>query len=367
MTEKLFTPVTIGALDLKNRIVMAPLTRNRASAEGDAPHDLHVTYYTQRAGAGLIITEATQISPEGKGYVQTPGIYTDEQIAGWKKVTEAVHAKGGKIILQLWHVGRISHVSLQPGGQAPVAPSAINAGGQTVTQDGFVDTSDPRALETSEIPRLIEDYRKAAENAKAAGFDGVEIHAGNGYLLDQFLRDGANKRDDQYGGSIENRARLVLEVTEAVCSVWGGDRVGIRISPFSGFNNLEDSDPQPLFEHLVKGLDRFGLAYLHVIEGDTGAGRTLETGQSVAAMRKLFNGAYMANNCYGREDAIATVDAGEADLVAFGRPYIANPDLAERLEKNAELNEGDQSTFYGGGAEGYVDYPFMDGSVRDAA
>lgn len=366
MTEKLFTPVTIGALELRNRVVMAPLTRNRATPDKDAPHDLHVTYYRQRAGAGVIITEATQITPEGKGYIQTPGIYSEEQVAGWKKVTDAVHEEGGKIILQLWHVGRVSHTSLQPDGQQPVAPSAINAGGQVFTSNGFEDTSDPRPLGTDEIPRLLEDYRRAAENARRAGFDGVEVHGANGYLLDQFLRDGANQRDDAYGGSIENRARLLFEVLDTVTGVWGGERTGLRLSPFSGFNGLSDSDPMALFSYVVKELNRFGLAYLHVIEGDTGAGRELEGGNSVAELRKLFDGPYMANNCYGREDAIEAVETGAADLVAFGRPYIANPDLAERLQAGAPLNDGDQSTYYGGGAEGYTDYPALEGNERAA-
>lgn len=358
-SPKLFTPIKAGAIDLRNRIVMAPLTRNRARAEDDAPYDIHVDYYAQRAGAGLIVTEASQISPEGKGYAWTPGIYSPAQVAGWKAVTDAVHAKGGRIVLQMWHVGRISHTVLQPDGQAPVAPSAIGAKAKTFDGESFVETSEPRALELSEIPRVIEDYRKAARNALEAGFDGVEIHAANGYLIDQFLRDGANRRTDAYGGSIENRTRFMREVVAAVTEVWGADRVGIRLSPFSNANNISDSDPMPLFEHAVDILNGFGLAYLHMVEGQTGGPRELAEGQSIEALRARFDGVYMANNGYSRDLAIETVESGKADLVAFGRPYIANPDLAERLEKNAPLNEPDSATFYGGGREGYTDYPFL--------
>ncbi len=359
MTETLFTPAKLGDVELKNRVVMAPLTRNRAEKGSDAPYDIHVEYYTQRAGAGLIISEATQITPEGKGYIQTPGIYSDDQVAGWKKVVDAVHAEGGKIALQLWHVGRISHVSLQENGQKPVAPSAIRADAQTFTEAGFEDVSEPRALELSEIPRLVEDYRKATRNAKAAGFDMVEIHAANGYLLDQFLRDRANQRTDEYGGSIENRARLIFEVVEAVTEIMGAGRTGIRLSPFVPVADLSDSDPMALFSHVIKGLNRYNLAYLHMVEMGTKGDTTTENGANTAALRELFEGAYIANNSYDRDSAIAVTDSGAADAVAFGRPYIANPDLAERLAQNAELNEGDQSTFYGGGIEGYLDYPSL--------
>ena len=360
MTEKLFTPIRAGALDLSNRVVMAPLTRNRARAEDDAPVDMHAEYYAQRADAGLIISEATQISPEGKGYAWTPGIYGDAQIEGWKAVTDAVHAKGGRIVLQLWHVGRISHTSLQPDGQAPVAPSAITADAKTFDGEGFVPTSAPRALETAEIPRLIADYVRAAENAKAAGFDGVEVHAANGYLLDQFLRDGANKRTDAYGGSVENRVRLLGEVVEAVAGVWGADRVGVRLSPFSNAGDLTDSDPITTFGAAIDRLNALGLAYLHLVEGQTGGPRTEEA--DLAALRGRWSGVYMANNGYDRQSAIEAVESGRADLVAFGRPYIANPDLAERLARNAPLNGPDPDTFYGGGREGYTDYPFLDAS-----
>lgn len=358
-TPKLFTPLKAGAIDLKNRIVMAPLTRNRARAEDDAPYDIHVEYYAQRAGAGLIVTEASQISPEGKGYAWTPGIYSRAQVAGWKAVTDAVHAKGGRIVLQMWHVGRISHTVLQPDGQAPVAPSAIGAKSKTFDGEGFVETSEPRALELSEIPRVIDDYRKAARNAVDAGFDGVEIHAANGYLIDQFLRDGANRRTDAYGGSIENRTRFMREVVEAVTEVWGADRVGIRLSPFSAANNLTDSDPMPLFDRAVDILNGFGLAYLHMVEGQTGGSRELDEGLSIEALRARFDGVYMANNGYDRQMAIDAVESGKADLVAFGRPYIANPDLAERLEQDAPLNALDPVTLYGGGRKGYTDYPAL--------
>jgi N-ethylmaleimide reductase len=358
-TEKLFTPIRVGALDLANRVVMAPLTRNRARPEDDAPHDLHVTYYGQRAGAGLIITEASQISPEGKGYAWTPGIYSDAQIAGWKKVTDAVHAKGGKIVIQLWHVGRISHTSLQPGGQAPVAPSAIAAESKTFDGTQFLPTSTPRALDISEMPRLVDDFRKATLNARAAGFDGVEIHAANGYLLDQFLRDGANHRTDAYGGSVENRTRLLVEVIEGVVGAWDAGHVGIRLSPFSNANGVTDSDPQTLFSHVVDRINRFGLAYLHMIEGQTGGSRDLAKGQSIEALRAKFDGVYMANNGYDRQMAIDAVASGRADLVAFGRLFIANPDLVARLQADAALNPLDTDTLYGGGAKGYTDYPAM--------
>lgn len=360
MTEKLFTPLKVGAIDAQNRIVMAPLTRNRADNDTDEVGDMHVEYYRQRAGAGIIITEATQISPEGKGYLATPGIYTDAQVAAWKKVTDAVHEAGGKIVVQLWHVGRISHTSLQPDGQQPVAPSAITADMKTFTANGFEPTSEPRALGTEEIPRLIEDFVHATKMAQKAGFDGVEVHGANGYLLDQFLKTKTNKRDDAYGGSVENRARLLLEVLDAVTNAWDGAHVGLRLSPFSPANDVADDDPQETFEYVVKELNRFGLAYLHMVEGATGGSRKLAEGHSLAALRKLFDGLYMGNNGYDRQMAIDTVENGAADLVAFGRPYIANPDLAERLERDAPLNEGDSDTYYGGGEKGYTDYPFLE-------
>lgn len=359
MTNTLFDPITIGAIPLRNRVVMAPLTRNRA-LENDAPMDIHVEYYRQRAGAGLIITEASQISPEGKGYAWTPGIYSDAQVAGWKKVTDAVHAEGGKIVLQLWHVGRVSHTSLQEDGKAPVAPSAIRAEG-VPTFDGtqMVDVSEPRALDLDELPRIVEDFRKATLNAKAAGFDGVEVHGANGYLLDAFLKDGTNQRDDAYGGSFENRARLLGEVLDAVTEAWDAGHVGLRLSPFSGANAAEDSDPKALAEFLVNFVSGRGLAYLHMIEGQTGGPRDMPEGVDLDGLKARFDGAWMANNGYDREMAMTRVANGQADLVAFGRPYIANPDLERRLELNAELNELDPDTLYGGGAKGYTDYPAL--------
>ncbi|WP_319775119.1 alkene reductase [Breoghania sp.] len=360
MTDKLFTPLKVGDVDVANRVAMAPLTRNRALPDGDVPHALNAEYYAQRAGAGLIISEGTQISPTAKGYAWTPGIYSDAQVAGWKLVTDAVHAKGGKIFAQIWHVGRVSHTSLQPGGQAPVAPSAITAETRTYDGKGFVATSQPRALEISEIAGILDDYRKAAANAERAGFDGVEIHAANGYLIDQFLRDGSNTRDDAYGGSIENRARFLEEVVDAVTGVLGGGRVGIRLSPFANANGITDSNPQPLFEHVVDRLNRFNLAYLHMVEGQTGGPRELKEGESIEALRKRFDGVYIANNNYTREMAIEAVESGKADMVAFGRPFIANPDLVERLAKDAPLNEVDRDTLYGGGEAGYTDYPFLE-------
>ena len=359
MTDKLFTPFTAGDIALKNRIVMAPLTRNRADDVSGEVGEMHVEYYRQRASAGLIITEATQISPQGKGYIQTPGIQTEAQAKAWKKVTDAVHAEGGKIVVQLWHVGRISHVSIQPGGQAPVAPSAIPAGSKTFTKNGFEDTSEPRALKLEELPGIVADYRNAAKMAMLAGFDGVEVHGANGYLLDQFLKTGANHRTDAYGGSVENRARLLLEVMEAVTDEIGGGKVGLRLSPFSPANGVSDADPMETFTYVVKALNRFGLSYLHMVEGATGGPRELAEGHSIAALRKLFEGAYMANNGYDRQMALDAVDSGAADLVAFGRPFIANPDLVARLKADAPLNEIDRDTMYGGGAKGLTDYPKM--------
>ena len=356
--EVLFQPIKVGDLALPNRIVMAPLTRNRASA-GTVPTELNATYYAQRASAGMIIAEATQISPEGQGYIATPGIHSPEQIAGWKKITTAVHEKGGRIVLQLWHVGRISHVSLQPDGQAPVAPSAIRADAKTFVADGFVDVSAPRALELDEIPGVIDSYRQAAANAREAGFDGVEVHGANGYLIDQFLRDKSNHRTDAYGGSIENRTRFLFEVCEAVAREIGAGRTGVRLSPLTSAGDLADSDPQSLFNRAVERLATLDLAYVHVIEGETGGDRHPQP-FDYAAMRRPFRGAWIVNNGYDREMAIEALSSGKADLVAFGVPFLANPDLPRRLRENAPLNAPDQKTFYGGGAHGYTDYPVMD-------
>lgn len=359
MTDKLFTPLTIGTMTLPNRLVMAPLTRNRAAA-GNVPQALNVDYYVQRASAGLIITEGTQISPEGQGYLATPGIHSPAQVSGWRQVTDAVHAKGGHIFAQLWHVGRVSHTSLQPAGQPPVAPSAIRAKTQVYIATGFADASEPRALETEEIARVVDDYRRAAENAKQAGFDGVELHGANGYLVDQFLRDGSNKRTDQYGGSIENRLRFLSEVLAALITVFPATRVGVRFSPFSTFGDISDSDPMATFGAAIARASEFGLGYLHLVEGETGGSRALPAGGDIGKLRKLFNGAYLANNGYDREMAIRAVNAGEADLIAFGRPFIANPDLVARFARNAPLNTPDQATFYGGGTHGYTDYPTLE-------
>ena len=358
----LFSPYALGPLELSNRIVMAPLTRSRAGA-GDVPGPMNAEYYVQRASAGLIISEATNISQQGKGYAFTPGIYTDAQVAGWKQVTDALHAKGGKIFCQLWHVGRISHESLQPDGALPVAPSAIQPAGKAFTEHGFEPHPTPRALETSEIPGIIAQYRHAAECAKRAGFDGVEIHAANGYLLDQFMRDKTNHRTDAYGGSIENRVRLTLEVTQAVVDVWGADRVGIRLSPISPANDCGDSNPEPVFTYAVEQLNRFGLVYLHVIEGATGGPREVANGFDLQKLRRLFKGAFMANNGYDLALAVEARKKNLADLVAFGKPFIANPDLVERLKRGGPFNELDRATLYGGDARGYVDYPALDASA----
>jgi N-ethylmaleimide reductase len=356
--DKLFQPYQFGDLTLANRVVMAPLTRNRATPGSDAPNDLMVEYYRQRASAGLIVTEASQISQQGQGYIHTPGIYTDEQARGWRRINDAVHDAGGKIFIQLWHVGRISHVSLQAGGAAPVAPSAIRANSKTFVASGFVETSEPRALELSEIPGIVADYARAAERAKEAGFDGVEIHAANGYLLDQFQKDGSNHRTDAYGGSIENRSRLTLEVVDAIAKILPPGRIGIRLSPVSPANDVSDSAPQAVFNYLVGQLDARKLGYIHIVEGATGGPRDIAP-FDFAALRKAFHGAYVANNSYDRALATQAVATGAADLIAFGRPFISNPDLVDRLRRDAPLNALDVKTLYGGGAEGYTDYPAL--------
>jgi N-ethylmaleimide reductase len=361
---KLFETYKLGPITLPNRLVMAPLTRNRA-IEGLVPNPLAVEYYGQRASAGLLITEASQVSQQGQGYQDTPGIYSKEQVAGWRKVTERVHARGGHIFIQLWHVGRISHTSLQPNEGAPVGPSAVRAKSMTFVGGTFSDVSEPRALTLEEIPGIIESFKRAAANALEAGFDGVEIHGANGYLLDQFAKDGANKRSDAYGGSIENRARLMLEVSKAVAAEAGSERTGIRISPVTPANDISDSNPQPLFDHIVDRLNALKLVYLHVVEGATGGPRDIAP-FDYGSLRKRFNGAYIANNGYDFELASKVLAANEADLIAFGKPFIANPDLVERLKRGAPLNEPDKATFYGGGAKGYTDYPVLDEAL-DAA
>jgi N-ethylmaleimide reductase len=355
----LFDPIRIGDIPLANRIVMAPLTRNRA-APGRVPSDLAVEYYRQRASAGLIISEASQISPEGQGYLDTPGIYNAEQVAAWRRVTDAVHGEGGRIVAQLWHVGRISHVSLQPNGQAPVSSTARRAETKTFTRDGFVPVSAPRALRTDEIPALIASYRDAARCAMDAGFDGVEVHGANGYLIEQFLRDSINDRGDDYGGSIRNRTRLLLDVMQAVVGAIGGARTGLRLSPVTPSNDAaQDSAPQALFEHAVAQLAPLGLAFIEVVEGQTAGPRDFAP-FDYAALRRRFAGPWMVNNGYQRRMAIDAVASGAADLVSFGRPYISNPDLVRRLREDALLNALDASTLYGGGAKGYTDYPMLD-------
>jgi N-ethylmaleimide reductase len=364
----LFEPNQAGDLQLANRIVMAPLTRNRSP--NAIPPDIAQTYYAQRASAGLLITEATAISHQGQGYSDVPGLYGTEQLDSWKKVTHAVHEADGKIVVQLWHVGRVSHTDLQPEGGKPVAPSAITAKTKTVLiRDGkavFVETSEPRALDLEELPGIVHTLQAAARNAvETAGFDGVEIHAANGYLLDQFLRDGSNKRTDDYGGSIKNRARLLLEVTRAVADAVGGGRTGIRISPVTPANDEHDTDPQPLFEYVVKHLATLNLAYIHIIEGATGGPREMpDRPFDYAALKAAYRtaggkGAWMVNNGYDKAMAEKAVASGYADLVAFGVPFLANPDLPARLKAGAALNAPDKATFYGGGAKGYTDYPTM--------
>ena len=359
----LFTPTRLGAIEVANRIAMAPLTRSRAGMDG-VQTPLAVDYYRQRASAGLLIAEATNISRQGRGYAYTPGIYTDEHVAAWRAVTDAVHAEGGRIVLQLWHVGRMSHVSLQEGGAAPVAPSALPAGGTVYTEQGFEAPSAPRALRTDEIPGLIEDYRQAALRAQAAGFDGVEVHAANGYLLEQFLRDSTNHRTDAYGGSIENRARLLVEVMNAVVAEIGAGRTGIRLSPVTPANDAhQDSDAQALYGHVVEQLAPLELAFIHVVEGATGGPRDVAP-FDYAALRSRFKhghaqGAWVANNGYTRAMALAAVASGAADAVAFGKLFIGNPDLVQRLRDDAPLAGLNQKTLYGGGAEGYIDYPTL--------
>ncbi|MDD8023708.1 MAG: alkene reductase [Paracoccaceae bacterium] len=356
MTDALFTPTRLGEIAIANRTVMAPLTRNRAPDL--LPTDLMVDYYRQRASAGLIVTEGTQISPIAQGYAWTPGIYTAEQVAGWRKIVEAVHGAGGKIVPQLWHVGRISHPSILNGAD-PVGPSAISAASKTFDGTGFIETTTPRALEIDEIAGILADYAQAAQNAKDAGFDGVEIHAANGYLIDQFLRDTSNTRTDAYGGPIANRVRFLTEVVDAVIGVWGPGRVGIRISPYANANNVGiDSDTQALFGAVIAELNKRPLAFVHMVEGATGGAREWPEG-ALEALRDQISAPYIANNGYTREMALEAVAAGTADAVAFGRPFIANPDLPARLAANAALNPLRPEFLYGGGAEGYTDYPTL--------
>jgi len=360
----LFDPLQLGDIALANRLVMAPLTRDRAGP-GRVPHALNATYYEQRAdraaGAGLIISEGTQVSPLGQGYLDTPGIYSPEQVAGWKLATDAVHRRGGKIVAQIWHVGRISHTSLLPAGEQPVSSTARPANTKTFTPAGFEQVSAPRALATAEVGRVVDEFRQAARNAIDAGFDGVEVHGANGYLVEQFLRDSCNDRTDPYGGSIENRARFLVEVMTAVCKEIGPGRVGLRLSPVTPANDIgQDSNPFALFSHVVKELDKLGFAFIEIVEGATGGPRDFAA-FDFDALRKLWRGAWIVNNGFTRDMALQAVASGRADAVSFGKPFISNPDLARRLREDKPLAEWNQATFYGGGAEGYTDYPALAG------
>jgi N-ethylmaleimide reductase len=358
----LFEPFQVGQLTLPNRVVMAPLTRSRA-ANGNVPTQLNALYYAQRASAGLIIAEATQIAPEGQGYISTPGVHSKEQVENWKCVTKAVHVVGGRIVLQLWHVGRISHPSFQPRGEAPIAPSAVKPNVQAFTEKGFEPIPTPRAIETSEIPGIVEQYVRGARNALAAGFDAVEIHAANGYLIDQFLQDRTNKRTDHYGGSIENRSRFLLEIVEAVTAEVGAERSGVRISPQNTMNDIADSDPQALFDYVARQLSG-KIAYLHVIEGDT-SGKPVPQ-FDYKRLKDCFGGPVIANNDFDKSRAIQALAEGRADLIAFGRPFIANPDLVIRLFLGAPLMPVNQETLYGGAEQGYTDYPILRGVAPHA-
>jgi N-ethylmaleimide reductase len=376
-TQKLFTPVQVGPFTLTHRVVMAPLTRSRSEQPGDIPGDLMLEYYTQRASeGGLIISEGTSISIAGRGWFGAPGMYSDEQVAGWKRITSAIHAKGSHMFSQLWHEGRSSHVSMT-NGAAPVAPSIdpqywLDSTVNTSTPNGWQKPSPHRMLDISEIPGIVEDYRKAAERARDAGFDGVELHAANGYLPDQFLQDGSNKRMDGYGGSIENRTRFLMEVVEALASVWGGNRVAVRIGPGGTWNHMSDSNPDVLFDYVARQLNRFGLAYLHIIEPRVKGNVLIAEGQGPVAterLRKIFRGRIVAAGGFEPETAEAIVEKGDADAVAFGRHFLANPDLPKRIKLGLPLNDYDRKTFYTFDSHGYTDYPFSeqqrDGSLSD--
>ncbi|RWX74666.1 alkene reductase [Neorhizobium lilium] len=351
LPETLLSPIELGPYTLRNRAVMAPLTRSRAG-EGDAPTSLAVDYYRQRATAGLIVTEGSQISAEGKGYPRTPGIFSDAQVAGWSQVTQAVHAEGGRIFLQLWHVGRLSHSTIQADGGLPVAPSPIAAEGEIYTAMGLQPYETPRALSLEDIPGVVDDFRHAAESAKRAGFDGVELHGANGYLIDQFLRDGTNKRTDAYGGSVENRVRLLKEIVEAIIPVFGGERIGVRLSPTIPVFSMSDSDPAATFGHAAETLGSYGLAYLHVVQiGDPDF--------DYVALKRRFGGTYIANGGFDADSAEIAITNGAADLIAFGTKFLANPDLIERFRSGAPLNQPDPATFYQGEEHGYTDYPAL--------
>jgi N-ethylmaleimide reductase len=363
MSVDLFAPYQLGDLTLANRIVMAPLTRNRAAENGVVP-PMMVTHYRQRADAGLIITESTPISPQGIGYPFTPGIYTDLQVASWVRLTNAVHSAGGRIFLQLQHCGRISHPSHQPDNATPVAPSALRPAGQAVTYAGMQDFVTPRPLDTGEVATLVTQFQHGADMAKRAGFDGVEVHGGNGYIIDEFLRDGTNHRTDGYGGDAQNRMRLLNEVLDAVTGAWPAGRVGVRLTPENSYNSMSDSGPQAHFGYFLGQLSTRGLAYVHVIEGDmmTKSAGTVD----YRALKSEFGGTYIANNGYDLERATSAVSTGGAELVSFGAPFLANPDLVRRYRENLPLNVPDPSTFYTGGETGYNDYPVYTGTEAAA-
>lgn len=355
----LFESVQLGSLVLANRVFMAPLTRNRADADG-VPGELTATYYAQRASAGLIVTEATQISPMGKGYFNTPGIHSPEQVRAWSRIVEAVHKSGGRIFLQLWHVGRISHTSLLPNNAQPVAPSAIRAKSQTLLATGLSQVSEPVDLTASGIKETLDDYRRAADNAKEAGFDGVEIHAANGYLIDQFLKTGSNQRSDEYGGVASNRVRFLTDAVERVLEVWDSKQVGVRISPTGGFNDMHDDNPLETFSVAVERLNSYGLGYLHVVETAQNSKGSIETDLAMSAhLRTLWKGLYIVNGGYDGPSGEEALRTGHADAVAYGRAFLANPDLPRRLQQGSALNEPDPTTFYGGGAVGYTNYPAL--------
>jgi N-ethylmaleimide reductase len=354
----LFDPCEFNGIRLRNRIALSPLTRTRSNDAGEAG-PLQALYYAQRASAGLLITEATAVTPGGRGGPNIPGLWSDDQIAGWRQVTDAVHARGGVIFSQLWHAGRLSHSSLA-GGELPVAPSAYRQPGQFFSAHGLVPYEEARALRTDEIPGIVELFRAAAVRAKAAGFDGVELHGAHSYLIDAFLRDMTNRRADAYGGSIENRARLLVETMQAIVGVWGPERTGIRLSPIGHAYQAWDSDPEPLFTHVVERLNDLNVGWLDLVEGDTGVSRTAEPGFDLQKLRRLFRGAVIANNLYDRDLAIAARAQNTADIIAFGRPFIGNPDLVERLRANAPLTVADPRAYYGGGARGYTDFPTLE-------
>lgn len=354
----LFDPCRLNGLDLQNRIAFSPLTRTRADMDGRVGA-LQAEYYAQRASAGLLFTEATAVVPEGRGGAYTPGLWDDGQIPGWKLVTDAVHARGGAIFCQLWHAGRLSHSSLHLEGEPPVAPSVMRQPGKVFVRSGFADYDEARALALDEIPVLIGRYRDAAARAKAAGFDGVELHAAHSYLIDAFLRDMTNHRTDAYGGSIENRARLLVEVMEALVSVWGPERVAIRLAPIGHAYNAWDSDPEPLFTYVVERLNDLNIGWLDLVEGDTGVTREIDPSFDLQKLRRLFKGVTIANNLYDRDMALKARADNTADMIAFGRAFIGNPDLVERLRADAPLVDAPRETYYGGGARGYTDFPTL--------